>query len=96
MACNLSSDQKEHLENGGKIEGIASTLRDGNYVHFGRMSFIYLDFDSREGFRWSKESDGWEPLASGDILNARKSVRVARGESAPSVVTAPVKIQAAQ
>jgi len=68
----------------------------GNYVHFGRLSFIYLDFDSREGFRWSKESDGWEPLAAGDILNARRSVRVARGESAPSVVTAPVKIQAAQ
>ena len=96
LACNLSSDQKKHMENGGKIEGIANTIKDGNYVHFGRMSFIYLDFDSREGFRWSKEIDGWEPLAAGDILNARRSVRVARGESAPSVVTAPIKIQAAQ
>ena len=51
--------------------------------------------DSREGFRWSKEANGWEPLSSGDILNARKSVRIARGESAPGVVTAPIKVQAA-
>jgi len=95
-ACNLSVDQQKHMNAGGKIDGIAKSIKDGNYVHFGRMSFIYLDFDSREGFRWSKEADDWDPLEAGDILNARRSVRVARGESAPSVVTAPVKIQAAQ
>jgi len=74
-ACNLSTEQRKHLADGGKLE---------------------LDVDSREGFRWSKEADDWEPLAPGDILNARRSVRIARGESAPSVVTAPIKVQAAQ
>ena len=95
-ACNLSTDQRKIIEAGGTVDGIASSIKDGNYVHFGRMSFIYLDLDSREGFRWSKEESDWEPLSSGDILNARRSVRIARGESAPGVVTAPVRVQAAQ
>lgn len=98
-ACNLSKDQMKSLgepENRAPVDLIADTIKDGNYVHFGRLSFIYLDLDSREGFRWSKEANGWEPLSSGDILNARKSVRIARGESAPGVVTAPIKVQAAQ
>ncbi len=94
--CNLSKEQKEHIEEGGDIEGIEETILDGNYVHFGRLSFIYLDLDSREGFRWSKKTNDWEALSSGDILNARRSVRIARGESAPGVVTAPIQVQAAQ
>lgn len=94
--CNLSSEQSKNIENGATIEGIAGSIKDGNYVHFGRMSYIYLDLDSREGFRWSKEANDWEPLDAGDILNARRSVRIARGESAPGVITAPIKIQAAQ
>ena len=94
--CALTKDQKAALKGGATLENIKSGLMDGSFVHFGRMSFIYLDLDSREGFRWSKEANGWEPLSSGDILKARKSVRIARGESAPGVVTAPIKMQASQ
>lgn len=101
--CNLSKDLKQRLENGFNIDGkpndaadLSDELPDGNFVHFGRLSFIYLDLDSREGLRWSKDANGWEALSSSDILNARKSVRIARGESAPGVVTAPIKMQAAQ
>ncbi len=94
--CNLSKDQKEKLAAGVTLDSISDTIRDGNYVHFGRLSYIYLDLDSREGLRWSKDANGWEPLSASDIINARKSVRIARGESAPGVVTAPIKVQAAQ
>lgn len=94
--CNLSKDQQKQLAAGSTVDDISDSIKDGNYVHFGRLSFIYLDLDSREGLRWSKESKGWEPLSSGDILNARKSVRIARGESAPGVVTAPIKVHASQ
>jgi len=101
--CNLSKETREKLDGGYNLDGtpgdlldISEEIKDGNYVHFGRMSFIYLDLDSREGFRWSKETGGWEPLESRDIINARRSVRIARGESAPGVVTAPVNILAAQ
>ena len=102
-ACNPSKDLRDKIAAGNNIDGtpgdlldISGEVKDGNYVHFGRLSFIYLDLDSREGFRWSKEANGWEPLAAGDIINARKSVRIARGESAPGVVTAPIQVQAAQ
>lgn len=101
--CNLPKDTMDRLENGANIDGrpgdlldISDEIKDGNYVHFGRLSYIYLDLDSREGFRWSKDANGWEKLSSGDILNARRSVRIARGESAPGVVTAPITMQAAQ
>ncbi len=101
--CNLPKELMDRLENGANIDGkpgdlldVSDEIKDGNYVHFGRLSYIYLDLDSREGYRWSKEANGWEPLSSGDILNARRSVRIARGESAPGVVTAPIKVQAAQ
>jgi len=94
--CNLSKDQQEQLDAGASLDDISETIKDGNYVHFGRLSYIYLDLDSREGLRWSKDANGWETLSSGDILNARKSVRIARGESAPGVVTAPIKVQASQ
>jgi len=94
--CNLSKDQKNKLDAGASLDSISDTIKDGNYVHFGRLSFIYLDLDSREGLRWSKDANGWESLSPSDILNARKSVRIARGESAPGVVTAPIKVQAAQ
>ena len=94
--CNLSTDQQKQLDDGQTLEDISDSIKDGNYVHFGRLSFIYLDLDSREGLRWSKEANGWEPLSSSDILNARRSVRIARGESAPGVVTAPIKVQASQ
>ncbi len=94
--CNLSKDQKKLLDSGKTVENIKSTIADGNFVHFGRMSLIYLDLDSAEGLRWSQEAKAWEPLPSRDILNARRAVRIARGESAPGVVTAPIKMQAAQ
>ncbi|WP_427449850.1 DUF3450 family protein [Litorimonas sp. WD9-15] len=94
--CNLSTDSRKKLEAGATIDDIQSEIKDGNYVHFGRMSFIYLDLDSREGFRWNQESSEWDKLSSGDIINTRRAVRIARGESAPGVVTAPIRVQAAQ
>ena len=60
------------------------------------MSLAYLDLDSREGFRWSKTTGGWEPLNDTEILNVRRAIRVAKGESAPAVVTGPLQIEAAQ
>ena len=79
--CNLSKDQRQQLDAGLTLDNISDSIKDGNYVHFGRLSFIYLDLDSREGLRWSKDANDWEPLSSGDIINARRSVRIARGES---------------
>jgi hypothetical protein len=92
--CALNKDLKVLLNAGATLDDreIQDSLQDGNYVHFGRMSFIYLELDSSEGYRWSTDESGWVPLPSGDIIDARRAVRVARGESAPGVVTAPIRI----
>ena len=51
--CNLSKDQREQLDAGLTLDNISDTLKDGNYVHFGRLSFIYLDLDSREAVSYT-------------------------------------------
>lgn len=95
LACDLPKAIKDALPEGAtKIE--ADTLResvyDGYYVHFGRMSLIYLQFDSSEGWRWDRDANDWVEMAGSDVLDARRAVRIARGESAPNVVLAPVRI----
>lgn len=100
--CNLSKELSDKLKDGAVIDGtgspddVSDEVKDGNYVHFGRMSLAYLDLDSREGFRWSKSTSSWEPLNDTEILNVRRAIRVAKGESAPAVVTGPLQIEAAQ
>lgn len=103
QTCNLSKDTREKLDAGANLDGkladpadVSGEVKDGNYVHFGRMAFIYLDLDSREGYRWNQETKEWDAMASSDIINARRAVRIARGESAPGVVTAPIRVEAAQ
>lgn len=100
--CNLSKELSEKLEDGAVIDGsgspkdVSEEVKDGNYVNFGRMSLAYLDLDSREGFRWNKQSNSWDPLNDTEILNVRRAIRVAKGESAPAVITGPLQIEAAQ
>ena len=100
-ACNLSKEMYERLDagaklSGGGIEDISDEVKDGNYVHFGRMSFAYLDLDSRNGYRWNKDTGEWDQLNGTEILNVRRAIRVAKGESAPSVVMGPIQIEAAE
>ncbi len=93
--CDLSDDVKKALpKDATKIESeeLRENVYDGYYVHFGRMALLYLQFDSSEGWRWDQDSNDWVELSTGDLLNARRAVRIARGESAPGVVLAPIKV----
>lgn len=95
LRCDLPKAIKDALpKDATKIE--AETLRenvyDGYYVHFGRMSMIYLQHDSSEGWRWDRDANDWVEMGGSDVLDARRAVRIARGESAPNVVLAPVRV----
>lgn len=93
--CDLPKAVKEAMpRNASKIEApsLRESIYDGYYVHFGRMSMIYLQHDSSEGWRWDKDANDWVEMGGSDVLDARRAVRIARGESAPNVVLAPVKI----
>jgi len=96
-ACSLTDDLKEALEAGATLEALAREggLDDGNYIHFGRLAFLYLQIDSSEGYRYDNESKEWVELSQGEILGLRRSVRIARGESAAGVLTAPIALDPA-
>jgi len=93
--CDLTDDFRGKLPLGAtsiEAQSLRDELYDGYYVHFGRMALIYLQFDSSEGWRWDTEAKEWVEMGAGDVLDARRAVRIARGESAPGVVLAPIRV----
>jgi len=105
--CALSSDIMKKMGykggvkefDGASVADLSSSeeyghaFKDGSYLHYGRLAFIYIQHDSSEAWRYDKDTKGWVELSGADVLNARRSVRIARGESAPGVITAPIAIQ---
>jgi len=96
-ACAFTDDLTAAVAAGATLEGLAKegALNDGNFIHFGRLAFLYLEIDSSEGYRFDKESGSWTKLSQGEIIGVRKSVRIARGESAAGVLTAPIAVNPA-
>ena len=70
-----------------------NAFKDGSYLHYGRLAFIYVQHDSSEAWRYNNDSKEWVQLDGAEVLNARRSVRIAKGESAPGVITAPIDLQ---
>ena len=70
-----------------------NAFKDGSYLHYGRLAFIYVHHDSSEAWRYNKDTKEWVELSGAEVLNARRSVRIAKGESAPGVITAPIAVQ---
>ena len=95
--CDLSDEQRLALENDVTVEDFnqLGQLPDGNYIHYGRMALMYLERDSSEGFRYDAASKQWEALPNRELLNLRQDVRIARGESAITTMTAPISVGAA-
>ena len=46
--------------------------------------------DESEIARFNMETRGWDELDSGQALQVRQAIRIANGEAAPDIVTAPV------
>lgn len=100
-ACGLTSDHKKKMGytddgkptgNGATVSDLKSELMDGAYLHYGRLALVYLEFDSSEAWRYDKETKDWVELSGTDVLGVRRAVRIARGQSAPGVVAAPVNL----
>jgi len=100
-ACGMSTDllkkmgykDGEKISEGASVSDLKESLKDGNYLHYGRLSFIYVQHDSSEAWRYDKDSKAWVQLSGAEVLNARRSVRIAKGVSAPGVITAPIGLQ---
>ena len=99
--CGLTDDHKKKMAylngkptgNGASIQDLKSELMDGAYLHYGRLSFVYLEFDSSEAWRYDLDNKNWVELSGSDVLDVRRAVRIARGQSAPGVLSAPVHLE---
>jgi hypothetical protein len=94
-ACDLPDEIREELpQDATRIErpDLRDSINDGAYVHFGRLSLIYLQHDSSEAWRWDQPTEAWVEMSGSDVLDARRAVRIARGESAPGVILSPIRI----
>lgn len=65
----------------------------GYFVHYGRLSLAYLNLDATSARRWNAETKVWDDLSASELVNVRRAVRMARGETGPTVITADVKKQ---
>ena len=61
-----------------------------NFIRYGRVALVYVTKDETEMARYNMKSKQWEPLTGADSIEMRKAIRIALGESAPDMVTAPV------
>ncbi|MDA8708318.1 DUF3450 domain-containing protein [Hellea sp.] len=100
-ACGLTEDHKKKMGydedgnktgNGATVSDLKDELMDGAYLHYGRLALVYLEYDSSEAWRYDKEAKDWVELSGGDVLDVRRAVRIARGQSAPGVLAAPVNL----
>lgn len=67
-------------------------IKDGTYLRYGRLAYVYLQADDSEALRYDPTSKEWVPITGGRALEIRRSVKIAKGEAAPGVVEAPVYV----
>jgi len=100
-ACGLTDDHKKKMGydkdgnpglGGASVTDLKEELKDGVYLHYGRLALVYLEFDSSQAWRYNKEVKDWEQLSGAEVLEVRRAVRIARGQSAPGVLAAPINL----
>lgn len=89
-ACGLNKKQKDKIKEGATIAGLAAELKDGHYLRYGRLSLAYMQADESEVLRYDAGSKTWVTMSGSKALDIRRAMKMARGESAPTVVQAPI------
>lgn len=89
-ACGLTEDNEEKLQEGASLANLRAELQDGTFLRYGRMSLAYMQHDGSEGYRYDPTSKEWTPVGGPKMIELRRAIRIARGEAAPGVVTAPI------
>jgi len=92
-ACGLDDDQAELIEKDRPLEELKPGLLDGDYLRYGRLALVYLQHDGTEAYRYDPNSKDWEELSGNQLLEMRRAVRMAKGESAPAVINAPIYVR---
>lgn len=61
-----------------------------NFLRYGRLSLMYMTKDESEIGRYNMESGEWDVLDGAEAISVRRAIRVALGEAAPEMLSAPV------
>lgn len=91
-SCGLDDDQAKLIAGGADLDVLRSELTDGDYLRFGRLSLVYMQHDGTEGYRYDPREKSWQGLSGNKLLEVRRAVKMAKGEIAPAVVSAPIYI----
>ncbi len=62
-----------------------------DYLMIGRLALIYMSKDEKDIGFYDLEAKEWKPMDGKHALQVRQAIRVANGEAAPALVSAPVK-----
>ena len=89
-ACALTEDMREDMEGGRSIPQMELELTDGSYIRYGRLSLAYVDTGTDEMLVFDPAAREWREARGSEEAGIRRNLRIARGESAPDVVEAPV------
>lgn len=93
LACGLDDDQKKAIAENSPLDSLKGGLLDGDYLRYGRLSLVYSQHDGSEALRYDPLSKEWVELGGNQRLEIRRAVRMAKGESAPAVVNAPIYVK---
>lgn len=63
-----------------------------NFLKYGRTSFVYMSKDESDIARYDMSNGGWVPVEGNAALGIRQAIRIAKGEAAPDMVTAPISV----
>lgn len=89
-ACGLNKKQLEEIDKGAPVDELTKPVVDGDYLRYGRVALVFMTHDASESYRYDVPGKTWEKLSAAKTLEVRRAVRIAKGEAAPGVVTAPV------
>ena len=91
-ACALTDELREDMEGGRSVPQMELDLTDGSYVRYGRLSLAYVDLGTDEMLVFDPTEGAFREARGSEEAGIRRNLRIARGESAPDVVQAPVVV----
>lgn len=94
--CALTKSQREKVleDKTHTIADLASELKDGHYLRYGRLALAYMQADGSEILRYDVTPDGanWVEMTGNRALDVRRAVKMAKGEAAPNVIKVPLYV----
>jgi len=90
--CGLDKKQLEEVDRGAPLDELTTRIVDGDYLRYGRVALVFMTYDAADSYRYDPVSKAWEKLSIAKTLEVRRAIRIAKGQAAPGVVTAPVFI----